>query len=385
MPAVTAPPLLAAPPAPDGGAVAAGAGVGSPAPDLDRSAARIAGAPAPDVDASRAPDVDRSGARIVGAPAPDTDRPAARIPGVPAPDAGASSDADADAALEEIRALCRRVVDGVDVRLDARAGHWPSGAGMRGARRWCADAPCCPGGSVAVLADRRRRCGRCGHWWTASHSDGLLVLARSGDPVGVDVQVPRRRPAALRRLAAASGVPAPSLGHWALAEAVLKAVGRAHAVPGPGGLPLPAVLAGRLRWRLPEAAVAAVAPSAAGRHTDGGSTPAGPLHGGGSAPTRSLLGGGATSAGPMLGGGAALGWPLLGGGSTSAGPLHDGASTPAGPMLGGGRTAAGPLLGGSPIDVRARVGGERLEARVLELPAAGGVPAGSWLAVVRVL
>ncbi|RRJ87580.1 hypothetical protein EG850_04565 [Gulosibacter macacae] len=60
------------------------------------------------------------------------------------------------------------------------------------------------------------------------------------------MQLPRHRAAALRVLAAASGVSSPGIGHWALAEATLKALGQAG--HRPSRLPLPSELAGELRW-----------------------------------------------------------------------------------------------------------------------------------------
>jgi hypothetical protein len=58
----------------------------------------------------------------------------------------------------------------------------------------------------------------------------------------VDVQLYRRRPAALRWLARVSGLETATIAHWAAAEAVLKAVGQAGSRPQPGWATLPEVL-----------------------------------------------------------------------------------------------------------------------------------------------
>lgn len=89
------------------------------------------------------------------------------------------------------------------------------------------------------LADGRTRCTVCGCWFSASHSDNVMVLVRSARPVGVDVQYERRRPAAMRKLAAIIDNPHASIVHWTLAETVLKAAGRASQMPLPRSLVLP--------------------------------------------------------------------------------------------------------------------------------------------------
>lgn len=124
--------------------------------------------------------------------------------------------------------------------LDRGAGQ---GSGRRGLRGWQRAAPCCAHPGLVVGPDGRMSCPDCGCWYSASHSLDRLVLARSAGPVGVDVQYRCRRPRALRALGRATGVAAPRIEHWALAEAALKAAGLATRFPDPGVLILPQAIA----------------------------------------------------------------------------------------------------------------------------------------------
>ncbi|WP_027587498.1 hypothetical protein [Acidipropionibacterium thoenii] len=116
------------------------------------------------------------------------------------------------------------------------------GAGRRGLRAWNRSQPCCPEPRLDIGPDGRMRCGGCGMWCSASHSRDRLVLARSMGPIGVDVQVRVNRLRAMRVLAEVAQLEAAGVGveQWALAEATLKAAGRAGSVPGRGELTLPA-------------------------------------------------------------------------------------------------------------------------------------------------
>lgn len=143
------------------------------------------------------------------------------------------------------------LLPGTRTALTARCRFWTAGAGMNALRKWSSCEPCCSDCALVVLPDRRRRCNGCGTWWSASHSDGVLAVARAADPIGIDVQIPRRRDAALRWLGRISGVAEPTIGHWALAEATLKAIGEAHRRPTSAVLTLPEEIDGYLRWRLP--------------------------------------------------------------------------------------------------------------------------------------
>lgn len=153
---------------------------------------------------------------------------------------------------------------------------WVRGSGRRMLRHWMREQPCCDAARLASLPDGRLRCGSCGMWFSASHSapvsaaldggprgggDGLphavLAIARAPVPVGIDVQFPQRRAAAMRWLARVSGLQSRgvhecTLEHWALAEAQLKATGCASRLPRAGELWLPDVVAerGEFHWRV---------------------------------------------------------------------------------------------------------------------------------------
>lgn len=117
----------------------------------------------------------------------------------------------------------------------------PAGAGRRLIRRMAQRSPCCSISKPTVVDDGRTRCCSCGCYWSASHSGDLVAVVRSSAPVGVDVQMPCRRPAALRRWGQVCGVGDAGLAHWVLGEACLKAVGLAWEMPPRGLLTLPSV------------------------------------------------------------------------------------------------------------------------------------------------
>lgn len=122
------------------------------------------------------------------------------------------------------------------VRSDRPA---PAGSGRRAVRHLARLRPCCKNPQPQPLDDGRSRCVGCGSFWSASHSGSLIAVVRAPGPIGVDVQQPRSRPAALRRWGDRCGVPGARLSHWVLGEACLKAVGLAQSLPRRGELNLP--------------------------------------------------------------------------------------------------------------------------------------------------
>jgi hypothetical protein len=77
-------------------------------------------------------------------------------------------------------------------------------------------------------------------WWSASHTGGCIAAARCRVPVGIDVQLHVRRPAAMRWLARTAQLDfEPTVAHWSAAAAYWKASGNAWRRPAPGELFLP--------------------------------------------------------------------------------------------------------------------------------------------------
>lgn len=82
-------------------------------------------------------------------------------------------------------------------------------------------------------------CLQCGDIWSVTHTDIVVLVARSHFPIGIDAEVPRRRPAAFRFLTRATGARIETIEQWTQAEALWKASGQAHRRPLLGELAMP--------------------------------------------------------------------------------------------------------------------------------------------------
>jgi hypothetical protein len=125
----------------------------------------------------------------------------------------------------------------------------PSGGGRRfaaerHAARARAGAAGCSSAGWAPDPAEDPRCPGCGTSWSASHSGRYIAAgATSARRIGVDIQVPARRPAALRWLARIARTEEElGLAHWAVGEAYWKASGQAHRRPLAGEITFPPAL-----------------------------------------------------------------------------------------------------------------------------------------------
>lgn len=123
---------------------------------------------------------------------------------------------------------------------DFGRGRAPSG--LRALTRAASLGDCSSGPHPCVIERDRfgaSSCARCRDTWSATHSGGVVLAARSRRPVGVDAEAPRSRPAAFRFLTRVTGASIVSIEQWTQAEAIWKAGGQAHRRPRPGELVMP--------------------------------------------------------------------------------------------------------------------------------------------------
>lgn len=123
---------------------------------------------------------------------------------------------------------------------DFGRGRAPSG--LRALTRAASLGDCSSGPHPCVIERDRfgaSSCARCQDTWSATHSGGVVLAARSRRPVGVDAEAPRSRPAAFRFLTRVTGASIVSIEQWTQAEAIWKAGGQAHRRPRPGELVMP--------------------------------------------------------------------------------------------------------------------------------------------------
>lgn len=132
-----------------------------------------------------------------------------------------------------------RILDDTDVVVEHRGSVTGEGTGRRVLRHWADHTKCCASPQILSIPDGRLRCHTCAMWYSASHSGPWTAGARSTRPVGIDIQVRRDRPAAMRWLAQTCSLTRPTLAHWVATEAVLKAAGQAHGLTWLTNFPLP--------------------------------------------------------------------------------------------------------------------------------------------------
>lgn len=135
-----------------------------------------------------------------------------------------------------------QALPGVEVTFSEADNASLPGSGRKAMRNWSRRQPCCHRPRIHQLSDGRFSCAGCGTWYSASHSGTVLGCARSTRPVGIDVQVDCHRPAAMRRLGRICGISQGTIRHWSVVEAVVKAQGRAGAVPTPKSYLLPEII-----------------------------------------------------------------------------------------------------------------------------------------------
>jgi len=115
-------------------------------------------------------------------------------------------------------------------------------SGLRALTRAASLGDCSSGPHPCVIERDRfgaSSCARCRDSWSATHSGGVVLAARSRAAVGIDAEVPRSRPAAFRFLTRVTGASIVSIEQWTQAEAIWKAHGQAHRRPRPGELAMP--------------------------------------------------------------------------------------------------------------------------------------------------